>query len=154
MCVAVRRCCGSCGWMRLRVLGVSHASHKGAAEGTEDFLHNGRACRPGPRRSADGGLPSFAQRQRPDLVDCGVCEHSRGHQLGRGPRVYSSPLCPAPRGSVTRERRVRWDARSGCGAAPLFLLQAGRGGPGSAALIRGMWEEVVGAQFVSDTMGC
>ena len=117
-CVAVRRRCGSCGRVRLRVLGVSHASHKGAAEGTEDFVHKGRACRPGPRLSADGGLLSFAQRQRPDLVDRGVRQHSRGHRLGRGPRVYGWPLCPAPHGSVTRERRVRWDAESGCGAAP------------------------------------
>ena len=37
---------------------------------------------------------------------------------------------------------------------PLFLLQAGRGGPGGAAPVRGMWEEVVRASFVSDTMGC
>ena len=37
---------------------------------------------------------------------------------------------------------------------PLFLLQAGRGGPGGAALVRLTREEVVGASFVSDTMGC
>ena len=37
---------------------------------------------------------------------------------------------------------------------PLFLLQAGRGGLGGAAVVRQMWEEVVGASFVSDTMGC
>ena len=37
---------------------------------------------------------------------------------------------------------------------PLSLLQAGRGGPGSAAPAQGMWEEVVGVLFVSDTMGC
>ena len=47
-CVAMRRRCMSCGRVRLRVLGVSHASHKGAAEGTENFVHKGRACRPGP----------------------------------------------------------------------------------------------------------
>ena len=117
-CVAVRCRCRSCGRVQLRVLGVSHASHKGAAEGTEDFVHKGRVCRPGPRRSADGRLSSFAQRQRPDLVDRGVQQHSRGRWLGRGPRVYGWPLCPAPRGSVTRERRVRWDAGSGCCAAP------------------------------------
>ena len=39
-------------------------------------------------------------------------------------------------------------------ALPLSLLQAGRGGPGSAVPARGMWEEVVGVFFVSDTMGC
>ena len=92
-CVAVRRRCKSCGGVRLRALGVSHASHKGAAEGTEDVVHKGRVCRPGLRLSTDGGLPSFAQRQRPDLVDRGVRRHSRGHRLGRGPRVYSWPLC-------------------------------------------------------------
>ena len=58
-CVAVCRRCGSCGRVRLRVLGVPHASHKGAAEGTEDIVHKGPACRPGLRRSADGRLPSF-----------------------------------------------------------------------------------------------
>ena len=87
-CVAVCRRCGSCGRVWLRVLGFPHASHKGAAEGTEDFVHKGRACCPGLRRSADGGLPSFAQRQRPDLVDRGVRQHSCGHRLGRGPRMY------------------------------------------------------------------
>ena len=115
---AVRRRCRSCGRVRPRVLGVSHALHKGAAEGTEDFVHKGRVCRPGLHLSADGGLLSFAQRQRPDLADRGVRQHSRGHRLGRGPRVFGWPLCPAPRGSVTRERRVRWDDGSGCVAAP------------------------------------
>ena len=38
-------------------------------------------------------------------------------------------------------------------ALPLSLLQAGRGGLGSAAPARGVWEEVVGVLFVSDTMG-
>ena len=57
--------------------GVSHAPHKGAAEGTEDFVHKGRVCRLGPRLSADGGLQLLAHRQRPDLVDC---EH--GAQVG------------------------------------------------------------------------
>ena len=39
-------------------------------------------------------------------------------------------------------------------ALPLPLLQAGRGGPGSAAPARGIWEEVVRVFFVSDTTGC
>ena len=39
-------------------------------------------------------------------------------------------------------------------ALPPSLLQAGRGGPGSAAFARGMWEEVVAVLFVPDTMGC
>ena len=39
-------------------------------------------------------------------------------------------------------------------ALPLSLLQAGRGGPGSAAPAQGMSEEVVGVLFVSDTTGC
>ena len=50
------------------------------------------------------------------------------------------------------------EGEAGCRArvwrCPFFLLQAGRGGPGGAAVVRGMWEEVVGASFVSDTMGC
>ena len=55
--------CGSEPW------GVSHTSHKGAAEGTEDFVHKGRVYRLGLRLSADGGLQLIAQRQGPDLVD-------------------------------------------------------------------------------------
>ena len=39
-------------------------------------------------------------------------------------------------------------------ALPLSLLQVGRGGPGSAAPARGMWEEIVGVSFVSNTTGC
>ena len=49
--------------------GVSHAPHKGAAEGSEDFVHKGRVCRLGFRLSADGGLQLPALRQGPDLVD-------------------------------------------------------------------------------------
>ena len=49
--------------------GVSRALHKGAAEGTEDFVHKGRVCRLGLLLSVDGGLQLLAQRQRPDLVD-------------------------------------------------------------------------------------
>ena len=49
--------------------GVSDALYKGAAEGTEVFVHKGRVCRLGLRLSADGGLQLLAQRQRPDLVD-------------------------------------------------------------------------------------
>ena len=50
--------------------GVSDASHKGAPEGTENFVQKGRVCGPGLRLSADGALQLLAQRQRPDLVDC------------------------------------------------------------------------------------
>ena len=49
--------------------GVTHASHKGAAEGTEDFVHQGRVPRLCLRLSADSGLQLLAQRQRLDLVD-------------------------------------------------------------------------------------
>ena len=59
----VSACGGSGPW------GVSDAPHKGAAEGTEDFVHKGRVCRPGLRLSANGGLQLLAQRQRPNLVD-------------------------------------------------------------------------------------
>ena len=63
--------------------GVSHASHEGAAEGTEDFVHKGRVCRLGHRLSADGGLQLLAQRQRPDLVD-----REDGAQVGRSGGLY------------------------------------------------------------------
>ena len=49
--------------------GVTHTSYKGAAEGTEDFVHQGRVLRPGLRLSADGGLQLPTQRQCLDLVD-------------------------------------------------------------------------------------
>ena len=49
--------------------GVFHASHKGAAESTEDFVHKGHVCRLGLSVSVDGGLQLLAQRQRPDVVD-------------------------------------------------------------------------------------
>ena len=39
-------------------------------------------------------------------------------------------------------------------ALSLSVLQAGRGGLESAVPARGMWEEVVGVLFVSDTTGC
>ena len=65
----MRRRYRSCGRLRLRALEVSHASHKGAAVITEDFVHKGRVCRLGPRLSANGGLKLLAQRQRPDVVD-------------------------------------------------------------------------------------
>ena len=58
--------------------GVSHVPHKGAAEGTEDFLHKSRVCLLGLPLSADGGLQLLAQRQRPDLVD-----REDGAQVGR-----------------------------------------------------------------------
>ena len=59
-------------------LGVSQASHKGAAEGTEDFVHKGRVCCLGLGLSVDGGLQLVAERQRPDLVD-----HEDWAQVGR-----------------------------------------------------------------------
>ena len=49
--------------------GVTRTSYKGAAEGTEEFVHQGRVRRPGLRLSADGGLQLPTQRQCPDLVD-------------------------------------------------------------------------------------
>ena len=64
--------CGSGPW------GATHASLKGAAEGTEDFVHKGRVCRLGFCLSADGGLQLAAQSQRPDLVD-----RKDGAQAGR-----------------------------------------------------------------------
>ena len=35
---------------------VLHAPHEDAAEGTEDFMHNGRVCCVGLRLGVDGGL--------------------------------------------------------------------------------------------------
>ena len=58
--------------------GTTHALQKGAAEGTEDFVHKGHVRHLGLRLSADGGLQLLAQRQRPDLVD-----REDGAQVGR-----------------------------------------------------------------------
>ena len=74
--------------------GVSHASHKGAAEGTEDLVHKGRVRCLGLRLSVDGGLQLLAQRQRPDLVDC-----EDGAQVGA---VGVSAVC------------LRWGMASSC----------------------------------------
>ena len=52
--------------------GGPHASHRGAVGVTEVCVHKGWARRPGLRLSADGGLPSIAARQCPDLVACAV----------------------------------------------------------------------------------
>ena len=49
--------------------GVTRTSYRGAAEGTGDFVHQGRVRRPGLRLSADGGLQLPTQRQCSDLVD-------------------------------------------------------------------------------------
>ena len=74
-----------------------------------------------------------------------------------GPAV--GPACLAGPFARPLEDPVR--GRGGSGrttgpslAPPLSLLQAGRGGPGSVAPARGMWEEVVGLLFVFDTTGC
>ena len=64
-----------------------------------------------------------------------------------GPFARPSWICYAGEEGQVRCRVRVW-------RCPLFLLQAGSGGPGSAALVRGMWGDVVGASFVSDTMGC
>ena len=123
-CVPPGRRGRTCRQARLRVLwGASHASHRGAVGVTEVGVHRGWACRPGLRLSADGGLPSIAQRQCPDPVACAVRHHPRGHRFGRGLRVCGRPLCPAPRGPVTWERRVRWDGGPGCGAQPFHYCR-------------------------------
>ena len=74
-----------------------------------------------------------------------------------GPAV--GPVCLA--GPCARPLADPVRGRGGSGgktgprlAPPLSLLQAGCGGPGSVAPARGMWEEVVGFLFVSDTLGC
>ena len=58
--------------------GVSHALHRGAAEGAEDLVHKGRVCCLGLRLSVEDGLQLLAQCQRPDLVD-----RENGAQVGR-----------------------------------------------------------------------
>ena len=68
----VSACCGAGPW------GVSYTPHKGAAEGTDDFVHKGCVCCLGFCLSTDGGLQLPAHRQRPDLVDC-----EEGAQVGR-----------------------------------------------------------------------
>ena len=57
--------------------GVSHTPHQGAAEGTEDLVHDGCVCCFGFRLSADGGLQLPAHRQGSDLVD-----RENGAQVG------------------------------------------------------------------------
>ena len=84
--------------------GVTHASHKGAAEGTEDFVHPGRVRRLGLHHSADGGLQLLAQRQCPDLMDredraqvgcsAGLC---RPLALGNGLQLLSAVEVEPPR---------------------------------------------------------
>ena len=84
--------------------GISHASHKGAAEGTENFVHKGRVRCLGLRLSMDGGLQLLAQRQRPDLLDredgakvgrsgglC--CQFAMGDGLQLLPAVEVEPPC-------------------------------------------------------------
>ena len=71
----------------------------------------------------------------------------------RAPLVWLAPL-PGPSRTryVEEEGQVGW--RSRVWRCPLSLLQAGRWGPGSAAPVQGMWEEVAAVVFVSDTVGC
>ena len=84
--------------------GVSHASHKDAAEGIEDIVHKGRVCCLGLRLSVDAGLQLLAQRERPDLVDCkegarvgrseGLCRlFALGDGLQLLPAVQVEPPC-------------------------------------------------------------
>ena len=50
--------------------GGPHTSHEGGAEGAEDLVHNSCVRCLSFRLSANGGEQVFAQRERPDLVDC------------------------------------------------------------------------------------
>ena len=69
-----------------------------------------------------------------------------------GPACLARPFAP-PLADPVRGRG--WSGgMTGPGLAlPLSLLQAGCGGPGSAAPARGMWEEVDGVLFASNTTG-
>ena len=49
------------------------------------------------------------------------------HRPCRGTRVLRRPLCPAPCGSGSRERGVRWKDGSGCGATPFSVARGLRG---------------------------
>ena len=139
--------CGSGPW------GVSHASHTGAAEGTEDFVHKGRVCRLGFPLSADGGL-QFRPAPAPGSGGsrCSITPPWSSARLW-APRVWLAAL-PGPSRIhyAGEEARVGWWVR--VWRFPVSLWQAGRGGPGSAAHARGMREEVIEVLFVSDTMGC
>ena len=117
-CVPPGRRGRTCRQVRLRVLGGRPMRRTGAPWRLLKFActRAGRAAR--VRLSADGGLPSIAQRQCLDPVAWAVRQHPRGSRFGRGLRVFGWPLCPAPRGPVTWERSVRWDGGPGCGAAP------------------------------------
>ena len=70
-----------------------------------------------------------------------------------GPACLAGPLARPLVGPV--RGRAGSGGRTGPSwAPPLFLSQAGCGGPGSVAPARGMWEEFVVFLFVFDDMGC
>ena len=92
-CVPPCRRGRSCRQARLRVLGGRPMRRTGAPWRLLKFAcTKGWACRPGLRLSADGGLPSIAQRQCPDLVACAVRQHPRGHRFGRGLKPVRTPV--------------------------------------------------------------
>ena len=70
-----------------------------------------------------------------------------------GPACLAGPLA-RPLADPVRGRGASGGTTGPGLAPPLSLLQADCGGPGSVAPARGMWEEVVGFLFVSDTRGC
>ena len=70
-----------------------------------------------------------------------------------GPACLAGPFAP-PLDDPLRGRGESGGMTGQGVALPLSLVQAGRGRPGTAAPARGMWEEVVGVLFVSDTTGC
>ena len=110
---------------RLRVLGGRPMRRTGAPWRLLKF-----ACtRAGRAARVSASVRTAGCRQFPSPVACAVRQTPRGHRFGRGLRVSGSPLCPAPRGPVTWERRVRWDGGPGC-VLPPFLVAGGSLGSG------------------------
>ena len=107
-CVPPGRCGRTCRRVRLRVLGGRPMRRIGAPRRLLKFActRAGRAARVSAsvRTAGCRQLPSASAH---DPVACAVRQHPRGHRFGRGLRVFGWPLCPAPRGPVTWERRVR-----------------------------------------------
>ena len=73
--------------------------------------------------------------------------------LAVGPACMAGPFARSLMVSL-RGRRGSGGMPGLCVALPPFPVAGGSGGPGGAAVVRGMWEVVVGASFVSDTMSC
>ena len=121
-CAAARRRC------RSGPRGVTHASHKGAAEGTEDFVHKGRVCCLGLCLSANGGLA--VARPVPPPRSGGSRRRGTGWaQWGSLPSAPGwLPTAAGGRGRIFTSLTIPWCVASG--AAPTARSSRGHG-PGA-----------------------